>query len=194
MALGLLGCGGGVSRYRAPDLATSVPDSVAVLPFDNESLSFAAPEILRGLVSAKLSSYGYAVMDNAEVDERLHALGVTDGGQLGAYTPQTLKESLGTDGLMYGNVEEFVYQNIGFFKKRKVRLRLKLVHGTRAMLLWEDVGEETWIEIALSKKAAGRSFIEGVLEQAAENLFKVPLRQESEQAVNQVLSKYPRRY
>lgn len=187
------GCAANVVRYRAPDFPGGVPGTIAVLPFDNETMSFAAPSILRAMVAERLGGFGYRIVPEEDVDQKLHAMGVTDGGQLGAFSPGEIGEKVGAPGLMYGSVEEFVYQNVGFFRKREVRLRLKFVHAERGERLWEDVGAEARIHVALNKKEAGRSFLEGVIEQAAEKLLNIPLEQESRLAVEQVLSKYPRR-
>ena len=183
----------GEVAYRSPDLLEALPQRVAVLPFDNESLSFDAPDVLRRMVSERLGGAGPGVLSISEVDERLHEMGVTDGGQLGAFSPSEIGKALGVDGLLYGSVEEFVYQNVGFFRKREVRLRLRLVAAADGVRLWQDIGEDANIHITLSKKDAGRSFLEGVIEQAAEKLLKIPLQKEAERAVEDVLSKYPRR-
>lgn len=181
------------AAYLAPDFASAAPRAVAVLPFDNESMSFEAPETLRRLVAERLLFTGAKVLYGEEVDERLKSLGVTDGGQLGAYAPADIGAALGADGLLYGRVEEFVYQNVGFVRKREVRLRLKLVSAPEGKRLWEDAGSGTSVRLAFKKSEAGRAFIEGVLEQTAERLFKAPLEAEAESAVDDVLSRYPRR-
>ncbi|MFH2203775.1 MAG: GNA1162 family protein [Elusimicrobiota bacterium] len=194
LALLSAGCAGSPERYSAPDFPAAVPGTVAVLPFDNESMSFQAQHVLRALVSERLGALGYGVLPGAEVDEKLHALGLTDGGQLGAYAPEKLGAALETDGLMYGIVEEFTYQNVGFFRKREVRLRLKLVHASRGARLWENVESESRVKVALSKERAGRSFIEGIVEQAAEGMLHTALQDEADRAVRRVLRNYPRRH
>lgn len=193
-AAALAGCAGGRVRYEAPDLSARLPSSVAVLPFDNEAVSLRAPILARQLVLEALGARGWRTADRAEVDAALAQLGVTDGGQLRAFKPRRVGEALGVPGLLYGTVEEFTYQNVGFVRRRAVRLSLRLVEAATGDLLWEASGEEVNSQFALRKGRAGRSFLEGVLEQAAETALGVPLMLESRAAVDEALSHLMRRF
>ncbi|MFH1725505.1 MAG: GNA1162 family protein [Elusimicrobiota bacterium] len=181
-------------RYEAPDLPARLPAGVAVLPFGNETVSMRGPELLRKMVSERVSAFGYRSPGLEEVDRLLREIGITDGGQLGAVAPDKVGRTLGVDGLLYGNVEDFVYQNVGFFRRQLVRLRLKLVDAASGERLWEGVGAGEDGQLVVNSKDAGRSFIEGMVEQAAEKAAGTPLRRESQGAVDELFKKFPRRF
>jgi hypothetical protein len=192
---GLTGCA--TTReafYQAPDFAAKAPDRVAVLPFDNETTSLQAAGILRRLVAERLPTQGYSCVPLEAADETLQGMGVTDGGQLGAYAPKSLGEALQAKGLLYGSVEEFAYQNVGFIQRRIVRLRLRLLDAETGERLWEDVGEEEEGQIVLDRKDAARAFVRGVLDQAVGTALRSPLMRESQAAVEKVFQRLPRRY
>lgn len=188
LAAALTGCASPGLRYAAPDLASRMTRTAALLPFDNESVNLRGPDILRELVEAGLRSRGWTLADRDAVDETLRRLGVSEGGQLGALDPKRLGAELGVPALIFGTVEEFTYQNLGYVRRRAVRLSLKLVDAGTGERLWEAEGEETSGKVAVKKGAAGRSFIEGLAEQAAETALGVPLAEESRAAVEKVLS------
>lgn len=193
-AAALAGCAGARVRYAADGLATRLPSSVAVLPFDNEALSLRAPILLRRLATAALAERGWPTADGEAVDAALAGLGVSDGGQLRAVDPRRVGEAVGAPGLLYGTVEEFTYQNVGFLRRRAVRLSLRLVEAATGELLWEASGEEVNSRLALRRREAGRSFVEGVVEQAAETALGVPLGREARAAVDEALSHLTRRF
>lgn len=180
-------------RYVAPDYAAKAPPRVAVLPFDNRSVDLLGPEILRKLVHAGLAERGYEAVPLDAVDAGLDGLGVHDGGQLTGVAPARLSEALGTDGLLYGTVEEFTMQNVGFAVRRAVRLSLRFVLAPAGERLWEDTGQSMTGKLTLDKKEAQRTFIEGVITRGLENLFHTPLMPESKAAVRDLFSRLPRR-
>ncbi len=181
-------------RYAAPDLASRLPASVAVLPFDNESVSLKGPLMLRALASEALAARGFAQPEAAEVDAGLGRLGVTDGGQMCALDPKKVGDAVGAPGLLFGTLEEFTYQNVGFVRRRAVRVTLRLVEAATGERLWEAVGDESHGRLAFGGKEAGRNFVDGVVEQAVETALGVPLMLESRAAVEEALDGLPRRY
>lgn len=181
------------ARYLAPDFGARAPARVAVLPFDNESVDLAGPELLRRLVFSRLEGHGFAAPGLEAVDAALAAsLGITDGGQLRSVEPARLGRALGADGLLYGTVEDFAFVNVGFAVRRVVRLRLRLVEAAGGARLWEDAGLGLTERLTLTKKGARRAFFEGVAERAAEGLLRTPLMPESLEAVRCLFSRLPR--
>ncbi|MBI4346803.1 MAG: DUF799 family lipoprotein [Elusimicrobia bacterium] len=180
-------------RYVAPDYAAKAPPRVAVLPFDNRSVDLLGPEILRKLVHAGLAERGYEPVPLDAVDAGLDGLGIHEGGQLAGLEPGAVAEALSAEGLLYGTVEEFTMQNVGFVVRRAVRLSLRLVLAPAGERLWEDTGEGMTGKVTLDKKEAQRTFIEGVLTRGLENLFHTPLMPESKAAVRDLFSRLPRR-
>ena len=184
----LTGCAGTGLRYAAPDLGARLPAKAAVLPFDNESVNLSGAAQVRRLVEEALAMRGWALADRASVDAVLKRLGVSDGGQLGALDPKRLGAELGVAGLVYGTLEEFTFQNVGFVRRRVVRLSLKLVEASTGERLWEASGEDDTGRVALERRRAGRSFLEGVIEQAAETAQGAPLLKESRAAVEKTVA------
>lgn len=193
IAAGLAACAPRVARYAAPDLPARLPATVAVLPFDNESVSLRGPELVRGLVRESLAERGFGVTAAPDVDDALGALGVTDGGQMRALDPAKVGAAVGAAGLLYGTLEEFTYQNVGFVRRRAVRLALKLVEAATGERLWEGNGAETSGRLAFRRRDAGRNFVDGVVEQAVETALGAPLLLESRAAVDEALADLPRR-
>lgn len=193
LAAALAACAPRAVRYAAPDLPSRLPTAVAVLPFDNESVSLKGPELVRRLTAEALAARGFASPEAASVDEALARLGVTDGGQLRALDPKKLGEAVGAPALLYGTLEEFTYQNVGFVRRRAVRVALMLVEAATGERLYEGVGADSRGRAALDKKAAGRNFVDGVVEQAVETALGTPLLLESRLAVDEALTGLPRR-
>lgn len=189
-----VGCGPRhVVRYVAADYAAKAPPRIAVMPFDNRSVDLLGPELLRALVQAGLPERGYDALPLDAVDAGLDRLGVHEGGQLAGLDASRVAESVGADGLLYGTVEEFTMQNVGFAVRRLVRLRLTLVLAPAGERLWEDTGQGMTGSITLDKEQAKRVFLQGVFERALENLFHTPLMPESKAAVRDLFSRLPRR-
>jgi len=104
-------------------LADRRPSKLVVLPFDNETSDLTGPELVRGMVAGRVGGAGYESPGLAAVDSTLKEMGITDGGQLGAVSTEALGRAFDTDGLLFGSLEEFTYQNIGVLRRRLVRLR-----------------------------------------------------------------------
>ncbi|TPW18857.1 MAG: hypothetical protein FD126_3265, partial [Elusimicrobia bacterium] len=103
-------------------------------------------------------------------------------------------DAVGAPGLLFGTLEEFTYQNVGFVRRRAVRVTLRLVEAATGERLWEAVGDESHGRLAFGGKEAGRNFVDGVVEQAVETALGVPLMLESRAAVEEALDGLPRRY
>ena len=178
-------------RFVSPSFYAQAPGQVAVLPFDNESTDLVGPEMLRGMVATRLRGHGYAPVAVETVNEKLRAIGITDGGQLRAVASQKLRDALGVEGLFYGGVEDFAFLNVGFAIRRVVRLRMKFVRASTGETLWEDTGEGITERFTFKKKEAERAYMEGVIERAAELAFRTPLMPESLEAVRGLFLRLP---
>jgi len=171
---------------KAAELPSSYPGGAAVLPFDNETTSLEAPVRLRKLVYARLGGPG-----SDRVDSALKGMGISEGGQLGAVTPAEIGAAVGAAALVYGKVEAFDYQNLGFVRRKIVRLKLKVVSAADGAVLWESTGEGRSSDATVKETEGKKRFFEGIVEQAAEKLLRMPLHEESQRAVNEVLGSYP---
>lgn len=183
---GLVGCA------TVPVAKAPVVESVAILPFDNESNELDAPEILQRLVYLALKRSPYAVQDvestNAFLREKA---GIVDGGQLAALDPQKLGSDLGVQALLFGNVESFGYTNIGVYVSRKVRLELKMVDAATGATLWEHAATGATRRIALNEEQIKENFALGLADQLVDKLFDSPLEPEARQATISTLRTLP---
>ena len=130
-ALVLAGC-------KAKPTLPPLVETVAVLPFDNESNDVDAADIMQRYVYLALKNSVYRVSDVQTVNDKLKEAGISEGGQLGALDPVKIGQDLGVQGLLYGYVESFGYLNIGFYTQKKVTLQLKMVDAATGATLWEN--------------------------------------------------------
>ena len=177
----LAGCA--ATAPSAPRHGAAFPSTIALLPFENESLDLRAPEILRDLLDTYLSAANFNLTDVKEAEEKIHGIGIQEGGQLNAVTPQKLGALLGADALLYGDIETFNNANIGVYAQRTVKVSLRLVDAKTGKTLWETEKSKANSELGLSKAAAKNIALKGYATKAAENLADNPLYPESEDVV-----------
>jgi len=166
-------------------------ETVAVLPFDNESNNLDAADFLQAYVYLALKPSAYKVMGYKEVNSFLEKAGISDGGQLGIVDPVKLGKDLGVHALLYGNVESFGYLNVGYYTQRKVSLDLKLVDVSNGTTLWENSQTAATRNFTLDSKQAQQNLAKGLAEQMVEKAAGMPLEEESRQAVTKTLSTLP---
>ncbi len=169
------------------------PQKIAVLPMANETTDLDGPPFVRQLIFNNIAGRGYTLVPTAEIDEKLLAQGFTDGGQLGAATPQKVGEWVGADGLFYGTLVNFSYINLGYYWQRKVTIFGRLVSAQTGEKLWE--AERTWMTLNVVTRAdqAKKQFLVQLGTQAMEKTLHVPLQAESRIAVQRLIDTLPRR-
>lgn len=190
---GLSACAGSGAYIVSPGLKSAPDGRIIMLPFENYSNDVSAPGLIRAAAVKRFSSRGYAPFDLAETDERLRALGVTDGGQLASVKPADIGAVFGADLLCYGALEDFTFQNLGFVIRRRVKLRFKIVSASTGEILFEAEGTGKDLQISLDKEEAKRAFIVNSAVKLAQNMLKHPLWPESETALNRVFDRLPQR-
>lgn len=163
-------------RHTAP-----FPPKIALLPLSSEALDLRAPELLRSLLDTYLSAANFNLNDIQETDEKLKALGISEGGQLNSAAPKKLAETLQADALLYGDIEDFNNANIGVYAKRMVKVKLRLVDGKTGETIWESERSKGNAQLGLSKGAAKDILVSGYAGKAVENIMNNPLRPESEE-------------
>ncbi|MDE2293227.1 MAG: DUF799 family lipoprotein, partial [Elusimicrobia bacterium] len=139
-------------------------------------------------VEKDLRARGWAVDDPARVDAALKDLGVTDGGQLPSVDSRKLGQAVGAPGLMFGTIEEFADMNVGFARRRAVRVSLRLIDAATGQRLWEAVGQDQTEIVTLDRRAAERALMVGLAQKALENATGKPLAAETRAAVAKALS------
>jgi hypothetical protein len=193
LLLAVCACSGGGGYLVSPSLRSAPDLRVAVLPFDNEATDISADEIMRKLVAEGFGKRGYAPLQAAEVDEKLHGLGISDGGQLPGVKPEDIGKTLTADLLCYGVVEDFTFQNLGFVVRKNVKLKVKLVSASTGETLYEGYGTGKDVKVFLNKDEAKRAFVEQMAVKLVQNIFKTPLKREAEAAAWNALDRLPRR-
>ena len=177
----------------SPALSAAADLRVAVLPFDSQAVDISAPDVMRKLAAENLSLRGYAPLPAADVDTKLSALGISEGGQTGGVKPKDIGAALGVDLLCYGEVEDFNFQNLGFVIRKSAALKVKLVSAATGETLYEGSGSGKDIKVYLDRDEATRAFEEQKAIKLADNMMKVLLKREAEKAAWQALDGLPRR-
>lgn len=181
-ALLLAGCAAPAAAPKESH-AAPFPSRLALLPMDNQSTDLRGPELVRELLKDSLDLANFDLAENAEVDVKLKGIGISDGGQLNAVTPQRLGELLEADALVYGDLTEFNNANVGVYANRTVEISLKLVDAKTGEKLWESTKRKANSKLGLSKDAAVGNLKAGYAEKALESVMNNPLRPEAEEAV-----------
>lgn len=166
-------------------------ETIAILPFDNESNDLNADSIMQKMVYAALVSSPYRISPLEETNAKLAQMGIIDGGQLPIMDPKKIGKDLGVQALLYGYVADFSYTNIGFYFQRKVELELTLVDVTTGEKLWENSQSAAFRTVTLDKKEAEKNFLGGLGDQVADKLFNTPLAEEAKLATIKTLSTLP---
>ncbi len=131
------GCAPNYSQHTYLKLDNVRGQKIAVLPFANETVDFDASPVFRYAVRNFLSHKGYQVLSNAEVDALLQEQGISEGGQLPAFTPQELGEILQVDLLLYGTITEFNTKYALVYSSIQVEADFKLVEVSGGGRVWE---------------------------------------------------------
>jgi hypothetical protein len=111
---------------------------VAVLPMKNDTSDVDGPNTVREKIVEALTNKSYVVMDTKESDQILRdRMGINLGGQLELTTAQKLGETLGVQGVMYGELMDFDETITGVYNAKKVRGKFKLVNTASGQAIWE---------------------------------------------------------
>jgi hypothetical protein len=161
MALLVLLFAVGCVKLPPPDASNPIA-KVAVLPLQNSTNDLDAPNWVRVAFSNIVPSRYYQLIPADQVDQVLREkMNITLAGQLdymnpgaGAPSPQDVGKTLEVDGLFYCNLEDFQNLITGFYNKRKVKAKCKLVNAKTADVVWEREEEESNSELNLSVAGA----------------------------------------
>src|ERR1043166_4538102 len=159
---------------------TPFPARVVLLPLSNASNSLQGPILIRHLLESRLTGGGYNPLPSPQVDEKLKAIGITDGGQLPSVSATRLCDTVGADAVLMGDLMNFKYTNIGVYAKRAVQVHLKLVAAGSGEVLWESTREDSSTKLGLNGEAIRENLVVGMATKLVETALKSPLRPESE--------------
>jgi hypothetical protein len=127
----LSGCS---SRRMVLRSETKIPPAkLAILPINNLTNDVAGAQALREIIynALKNNPKGYEIQNIEMTDEFLVEEGITDGGQLKLVHPIETSEILGTDGLLYIDLEELSLLTLPFYHVRKICLTYRLYNMGR---------------------------------------------------------------
>jgi hypothetical protein len=113
--------------------------TIAVLPFDNESVDFDATPIFRHAIYNYLSSRGFDMIPLDRVDKILAEQGVRQGGEVWGFTQAELGELLCADYILYGTVTEFNTKYILVYSSINVEGRFELYDTSSEEKVWESL-------------------------------------------------------
>ena len=136
-----MGCMGEIAHKVSPEFQAHPPRSIAVLPVLNETVSLKAPELLRPILSQRLSRKGYEVPGTESIDIKLQEKDIWEAGQIHSMTPQELGKLLGTDALLYSAVTEFNTTYMVVYASMTVGARFWLVDTRSGNRIWESEHE-----------------------------------------------------
>lgn len=159
--------------------AAPFPARVVLLPLENRANNLQAPILARHLLTRELGSAAGRFSPD-EVDGRLRAVGVTDGGQVNAVKPAVLGATLEADALLEGEVVTFSYVNVGVWSRRKVEVHLRLVDAVSGDILWSGSEVESTNHIATDSRAIRENLIVGYGTKLVEGALKSPLFAETD--------------
>ncbi|OGS23794.1 MAG: hypothetical protein A2297_02455 [Elusimicrobia bacterium RIFOXYB2_FULL_48_7] len=120
------------------------PITVAVMPMENETTNLNGPGYLRKRFQKRLlRKPSYSAIPLEEVDAKLREIGISDGGQLNAVTPQDLGKKLNVDAVIYGKLLVFntLRRNINIGNLTMgdtVQAKFKMVDTRTGDILWQD--------------------------------------------------------
>ena len=110
---------------------------IAILPMKNDTTDVDGPNIVRQKMAEALVRRSYVVKDMKETDQILRdQMGINLGGQLEMTTAQTLGETLGVEGVLYGTLMDFDETTTGILNVKKVRGKFKLVNTRTGQTVW----------------------------------------------------------
>ncbi|MBI3292870.1 MAG: DUF799 family lipoprotein [Elusimicrobia bacterium] len=180
-----------VVKRTTPNI--QVPEPLAVLPLANETNSLDGAVLVRRLCQQEMEHRGFQMMDLGVVDANLREAGVTEGGQLGALTPQAIGQANEAQGLLYGTLLEFEDWTLGYYSWRKVRARFRLVAAATGHTLWENEDDYTERAIALSADEAKKRAAEWLGRSVGEKIIQRHMALESQRMLVRVFRTFPRK-
>lgn len=173
MALLVAGCAARKGEAPPPSVVRPSGPLIAAAPMENLSNDLDASEIIRNAFVEEAAGLGWNVMPPAESDRILReTLGISYGGQLGATNPAEVCKALGVEGVVYGDVLEWIKTTTGIYNAVSVRAEFRL-YGKGGDLLWK--GGDRQFRNRVPQVGGGRDLGVDILAHAIGNLFLNPM-------------------
>jgi hypothetical protein len=128
-------------HFIHPQYAKVKPRVIAVLPMDNLSLEPLVEKALEKTVYEKLIAKGYQRTSPDMVRATMKEFGIQTPGQLAGIPLPKLKEKLGCDALLMGQIEQSGTIHAGLYDAVVASCSLRLVDAASGNVLWRT---EQW--------------------------------------------------
>ncbi len=115
---------------------SNLPRTLAVLPFDNKTDSEFAYTVVRRTMVNHFSTKNYRMLHWKDIDNRLALAGIEDASALKSKTPAELRQILGVDGLLYGDITHYNKTFAGVYSQISVGVELRFLNADDEVV-WE---------------------------------------------------------
>jgi len=177
------------AKYCADDFAA--PRLIAVLPLENQSVELGAPALARLLMVERMRARGYAVQPIDRTDAVLKELGISEGGHLRARQPAEISAALAVDALVYGEIIEYNFVNIGVYQNRIVEISFAMIDPADGVPLWEDQRKVSNKKFEFDRDKIGRAFVAGLAKKVVEGIIDTPLKEECTEVIRRIAATLP---
>lgn len=126
---------GSGSQQETSRTDESLPTTVAILPFSNNTDSDFAYDVVRRTMANHFATRNYRWLHWKDVDSRLQLAGF-DGAVIAKMDSRELANALGVDGLIYGNITHYDKTFAGIYAQIAVGVELSFVHAN-GDVIWE---------------------------------------------------------
>lgn len=108
---------------------SNLPLNVAVLPFENRTESDFAFTVVRRTMVNHFSTKNYRMLHWRDVDNRLLLAGINGEADLRAKSTDELRQILGVDGLLFGNITHYNKTFAGIYSQISVGVELRFLNA-----------------------------------------------------------------
>lgn len=183
-------CVGSSAKIISLNPEAATPNLIAILPADNESNDLSASATFGKAAAEMILGLGGVPIASPGQENKLHDMGIGDGGQLGAYDPNQIASALGVDGLLYARIHNFREMNIGFYSKKIVSATMRLV-DKNGNLVWKISGESYTRGFSFTPAGAAQSLAEDAVFGQLEKTINIRLLAQARQMTMSMLRKLP---
>jgi len=163
--------------------------TVAILPMENLSVEPDVAYYFRQRITQQLTAKGYTVVNNDNMDKRLHAIGVAHAGQLGLIPFAELRKTTSADAFLSGVVEQSATQHAGLYNGYVYMCSIKM-QDREGRVIWSSLQNRVakrriaidpinaLLDIALTEGGGGdsRAAIYALADQMLSSLPKGPVK------------------
>ena len=114
------------------------PESVAILPFNNNSTIKGIETFVRQTLYSHMSVLPYKDVELSLVDEKLKACGLLGYERVEDIPLDELGYLLGVDAVVFGEVTEFQKVYMGIYSQMAVAVRISIWDTRSGLKVWED--------------------------------------------------------